>query len=110
MTHRLPVLLLLASAVIAWPERASAQETAVTSLTAFCDTVAAVVPDDSTSGFIGESDVTSLEPAVFADAIVDAEVRNGRPLIHPRGQSCNGLRHRSPKRVHQACWRCTRDS
>ena len=70
MTHRLPVLLLLASAVIALPERASAQETAVTSLTAFCDTVTAVVPDDSTSAFIGESDVTSLQPAVFADAIV----------------------------------------
>ncbi len=70
MTHRLPALLLLASAVIAWPERTSAQETAVTSLTAFCDTVAAVVPDDGTSSFIGEGDVTSLQPAVFADAIL----------------------------------------
>ena len=70
MTHRLPVLLLLASAVIALPERASAQEVAVTSLTAFCDTVTAIVPDDSASAFIGEGAVTSLHPAVFADAIV----------------------------------------
>ena len=70
MTHRLPVLLLLASAVIALPERASAQEAAVTSLTPFCDTVTAIVPDDSASAFIGEGAATSMQPAVFADAIV----------------------------------------
>ena len=70
MTHRLPVLLLLASAVLALPERASAQEAAVISLTPFCDTVAAIVPDDSASAFIGEGAATSTQPAVFADAIV----------------------------------------
>jgi len=70
MTHRLPVFLLLASAVIALPERASAQEAAVTSLTPFCGTVTAVVPDDTASAFIGEGAATSMQPAEFADAIV----------------------------------------
>ncbi len=80
MTQRFPVLLLLASAVIALPERARAQETAGTSLTAFCDTVIAVVPDDSRSAFIRESAVTSLEPAVFADAIVMAKSETAAPV------------------------------
>lgn len=70
MTHRLPVILLLASAVIALPERASAQEVAVTSLRAFCDTVTAIVPDDSASAFISEGAVTSPYTAVLADAVV----------------------------------------
>jgi Domain of unknown function (DUF5658) len=69
MTHRLPVLLLVASAVIALPERANAQEAAVISLAPFCDTVTPIVPDDSASAFIGEGAATSMQPAVFADAI-----------------------------------------
>ena len=109
MTHRLPVLLLLASAVIALPERASAQEAAVTSLTPFCDTVTAIVPDDSASAFISEGAATSMQPAVFADAIVMPK-SGTRPAVHPAGRACNGLHHRSPSRVHLACWRCTRDS